>query len=115
VIRIWVAIVALVLAALGGAATVKTNVRGIVVGGPAVTCPRDQPCDPVLKPAFVVFSRAGRTPVRARIGPSGGFAVHLAPGRYAIRLAPPQRRLTPSSVRVPAAGVVHLRLVVRAQ
>jgi hypothetical protein len=114
VVRIAVAAIALLLATCAAAATPTPNVRGVVVGGPVTVCPPGEPCDPSPKAIFVAFSRAGHSPVRARIGPTGLFALYLRPARYAIRLSPPQgARLTPTSVRVPARGVVRLRLVVR--
>jgi hypothetical protein len=75
------------------------NVRGTLVGSPAA--------------AFVLFSRPAKPTVRVRVS-GGAFAVHLAPGVYTIRLAPPgSGRVTPASVRVPRTGIVRLRLVVQ--
>jgi hypothetical protein len=61
---------------------------------------------------MLVFTHRGHTAARILVGASGGFRLHLAPGRYRIRAAPPpaQGRLTPSAVRVPRRGVVHLQL-----
>ena len=64
---------------------------------------------------FVDFSQPGKTDVRARVDPSGAFAVHLDPGSYSISLAPPsfKGKLDPSQVLVPKNGTVLLHLVVR--
>jgi hypothetical protein len=114
VIRIAVAVVAFLLATFVAGGTPKPNVRGVVVGVPVVACPPGEPCDPAVRAVFVAFARRDHTPVRARIRPGGAFALYLRPGSYSIRLLPPQRgRLTPSIVRVPARGVMRLRLVVR--
>jgi hypothetical protein len=73
-----------------------TNVRGTLTG---------------LSQVYLVFSRStGST----RIHAGNPFALHLAPGAYAIKLAIPKGRIIkPASVRVPSAGVIHLRLVVQ--
>jgi len=114
VIRSAVAALAFFLVTCGAAASIKPNVRGVVIGGPATVCPPGEPCDPAPKPTFVAFLRSRHAPVRARIGPTGRFAVYLRPARYTIRLGPIQTgRLSPAAVRVPRQGVVRLRLVVR--
>jgi hypothetical protein len=113
VVRVAIAAFALLLATCAAAETPRPNVRGVVVGGPVTICPSGEPCDPPPKAIFVAFSRAGHTPVRARIGPTGQLALYLRPARYTIRLSPPQGgRLTPTNVRVPVKSVVRLRLVV---
>ncbi len=73
-----------------------TNVRGTLTG---------------LSQVYLVFSRAtGST----RIHAGSPFALHLAPGAYAIKLAIPKGRIIkPASVRVPSTGVIRLRLVVQ--
>ena len=114
--RIVAIALALVLAfASGATATPSRNVRGVLVRGPAtVGCYPGEPCDPP-GPSMLIFSRAGRVAARIRVGASGGFALHLAPGRYAIRVAPPPLvgRLVPATVRVPRVGAVRLRLAIR--
>ena len=61
---------------------------------------------------MLVFSQSGRPDVTVRVGAGGAFAVHLDPGAYTIRAAPPPLRaqLEPSLVRVPATGTVELLL-----
>jgi hypothetical protein len=90
------------------------NVSGVLDRGPATTCPTGEPCDPLIATVYVVFSQAGKPDVRASVDPSGAFAVHLDPGAYTIAAAPPllNRKLTPSSVRVPAQGAVTLHLTI---
>ena len=97
-------------------AALAPNVRGTVVGiggGAAPICPAGEPCDPPQTSAVLLFSRPSRPTVSVRVA-GGSFALHLAPGGYAIRVSPSQQgdTLKPSSVRVPRTGVVHLRLVV---
>jgi hypothetical protein len=93
------------------------NVRGTVVGigsgGASPICPVGEPCDPPQTSAVLLFSRPSRPTVSVRVT-GGSFALHLAPGAYAIRVSPsqPGGSVKPSSVRVPRAGVVRLRLVV---
>jgi len=112
--RSAIAALALFLVTCSAAASIKPNVRGLIVGGPVTVCPPGEPCDPVPKPTSVAFFRSRHTPVRARIGPTRRFAVYLRPARYTIRLWPIQiGRLSPATVRVPKEGVVRLRLVVR--
>jgi len=100
---------------VGSSAGVRTtsppNVRGVVVGlESAPICPVGEPCDPPNAAAYVVFSRSGRA-VRARLGASRTFALRLAAGRYAVRVAPSQRgAVSPAVVVVPRRGVVWLRL-----
>jgi hypothetical protein len=77
-------------------ATPTSNVRGTLTG---------------LNHVYVVFSRASGS---TRIHAGSPFALHLAPGAYAIKLAIPKgRSIKPASVRVPSTGVVRLRLVVQ--
>ena len=89
------------------------NVRGTLTGTLRAACPSGEPCDPPQAGAFVLFSRLAKPTVRARVS-GGAFALHLAAGLYRIRLAPPPAsgHVMPASVRVPQAGVVHLRLAV---
>jgi hypothetical protein len=89
------------------------NVRGTVVratGGGG--CYQGEPCDPLPPAMYVVFSR-GSAVTRSRLGVNGTFALHLAPGRYAVTVAPPHGLLTPGSVSVPPVGVIRPRLVER--
>ena len=90
------------------------NVYGTLDRGTAQMCPSGDPCDPVMVGSFVVFSQAGKQDVRTTVSASGEFALHLDPGSYTISAAPLpiNGRLQPSTVRVPAAGKVALRLVI---
>src|SRR2546421_10942480 len=82
------------------------NVTGTIDRGPMPTCPTDEPCDPHMVAALLVFSTPGAPDVRVRVGGDGTFALHLEPGAYTIAAAPPvfQGGLEPSSVRVPKTG-----------
>lgn len=99
-------------AAAGGAPT--PNVRGTLYRGPVTpVCVIEVPCDRPAPGVNLVFSRAGKEPVRVVTRRLGQFGVRLDPGRYDIRLLEPARigsRLSPRTVRVPAAGVVRLEL-----
>jgi hypothetical protein len=90
------------------------NVTGILDRGQTPACPTDEPCDPPAT-SKVVFSSSDRPDVSATLGADGTFALHLDPGSYSIRTAPPafSAVLEPSQVRVPATGTVelHLRIV----
>ena len=85
---------------------------GTVDRGPIATCPADEPCDPPALASSLVFSGSGGASVSARVAPDGSFALHLDPGEYSIAVAPPpfHGAVEPSSVLVPSAGSVVLRL-----
>jgi hypothetical protein len=108
------ALFALLIAPLGGSAPAP-NVVGVLIRPAAAGCYPDEPCDPPPLAAGLVFSTGGRVVVRVRVGAGGRFATHLAPGRYSVRAVPlaPTRKLSPSSIRVPARGILRLRLVIR--
>ncbi|TMC85002.1 MAG: hypothetical protein E6J06_05035 [Chloroflexi bacterium] len=88
------------------------NVTGTIDRGPMPTCPTDEPCDPQMVAALLVFSRPGSPDIRVRVGGDGSFALHLDPGVYTIASAPPvfHGELEPSSVQVPKTGTMTLRL-----
>jgi hypothetical protein len=90
------------------------NVRGTLTGTRIAACPTGEACDPPQAGAFVLFSRLAKPTVRGRVT-GGSFAVHLAAGLYTIKLAPPASsgHVMPARVRVPRAGIVHLKLVVQ--
>lgn len=91
--------------------TPTPNVRGVVLyGATPPGCYPGEPCDPPVKPAFLMFRRAGHLPARARLGVKGGFALHLSPGRYVLVLTPAVAvtRLVPATVLVPAKGSVKV-------
>jgi hypothetical protein len=100
--------------ALAGA-TQAPNVVGVLIRPPAVGCYPGEPCDPVPYGLALAFSRDGRVVARVRVGAIGRFALHLAPGRYAVRATPvPEARtLSPSRIQVPAQGILRLRLQFR--
>jgi hypothetical protein len=114
--RFGVAVLALVLLLAAAAqASPPPNVRGVVAA--SVTrgaCPPGEPCDPHPVGAYVMFARGSRFVARARVV-RGAFALHLAPGRYAVRLLPPPlgARVVPSTVLVPRVGNVTLRITVK--
>jgi hypothetical protein len=106
-------VVSLAFATAAYAATRTPNVKGTVVRSSTGSgCFPGEPCDPPPPATFVVFSRNGQT-TNVRIGAGGAFSVRLAPGLYAVRLAPSRGSLTPATVRVPRIGVAHPRLVQR--
>jgi len=95
------------------------NVRGTVAGTATATktptgCFTDEPCDPPIGAVstYVTFSRVGHAIVRVRVI-GGAFALHLAPGTYAIALTPTAGDISPAKVRVPRTGVVRLHLTVQ--
>ena len=61
---------------------------------------------------MLIFSSAGKPDVSVLVGANGTFAVHLDPGGYTVRAAPPPMHATlePSQVRVPSTGSVELSL-----
>jgi hypothetical protein len=105
---------ALVLGSAAGAATPAPNVVGVLVRPVmTVTCDPSEPCDPPATAIGLAFSRNGRVVARVRVGATNRFALHLAPGRYAVRAVPPLGTLTPTAFRVPQFGLLHLRLQIR--
>ena len=62
--------------------------------------------------AMLIFSRPGTPDVSVFVSGDGTFALHLDPGGYMIRAAPPplKGRLQPADVRVPATGSLQLHL-----
>src|SRR5258708_31578764 len=92
--------------------TTNANVTGVLDRGPVPTCPAGEPCDPPMRATMVIFSRPGAAEVAVFVAGDGSFAVHLDAGQYAIVAAPPAfgGKVEPSSVQVPAAGSVFLRL-----
>jgi hypothetical protein len=107
---IGLAAVGFAAAAAGG--TPAPNVKGTFVRDTTVpSCFPGEPCDQPPLAAFVVFSRNGHS-TRARLGAHGAFAVRLSTGLYRISVLPSRSSsVRPASLRVPAAGVIHPRLV----
>jgi hypothetical protein len=103
----------LLVVSASSATTPLLNVKGTLVRSSATSdCYPGEPCDPLPPALYVVFSRAGKL-TRARLGSNGSFALHLAPGTYAVSEAPPRRTVAPASLRVPRVGVIRPRLVER--
>ena len=88
------------------------NLNGVLDRGPMPTCPTDEPCDPPVGIAILVFSTGSGEEFKVPVGGDGHFAAHLDPGRYSIGAAPPpfKGRVEPSTVDVPQSGTVFLRL-----
>ena len=88
------------------------NVTGKLVRAPVQACPTGEACDPVNVGAMLIFTSAGKPDVSILVGADGTFAVHLDPGGYTIRAAPPPMHATlePSQVRVPSTGSVEISL-----
>ena len=97
-----------------GAAT-SANVRGIVTRGPiAPVCREGVPCNEPVAGVRLAFERAGRRVALERTDANGRFALHLAPGRYVVRLArkPAIGGFAPVTFTVRAGHVVRLRLAI---
>jgi hypothetical protein len=90
------------------------NVTGILDRAQVPACPIDEPCGPPAT-SRVVFSSSGHPDVGANLGSDGSFALHLDPGTYGIRAAPPPLHggIVPAEVRVPATGTVELHLKIQ--
>jgi hypothetical protein len=102
--RALAALAAVVAASSAGATTTPSGLRGLVTRGPIMpVCVAGQPCDAPAKNVTLVFSRYGRVVRRATTTDRGRYRVRLAPGLYAVRLAPKPsigRGLEPVRVRV---------------
>lgn len=114
--RAWWAMVFTAVLALsaGGTNASSPNVRGVLSRGPVMpVCIVGRPCDAPAPGVVLVFSRAGADVKRVTTGAAGRFALRLRPGPYAVRaLRKPLlgSALTPARFRVPASGVLTLRL-----
>lgn len=116
-VRTLVAIVGAAILAVPASSTAGTpqpNVRGQLSRGPVMpVCIAERPCDAPAPGVVLVFSHAGQEVKRLKTGTAGRFAARLRPGIYSVRtLRKPLvgSTLTPARFRVPAAGVVTLRL-----
>lgn len=116
-VRVWVAIAATTLLAVPAASIAGTptpNVRGTLTRGPVLpVCIAGRPCDAPAPDVVLVFSSAGLDVKRVTTGAVGRFALRLRPGTYAVRTAKKPllgSALTPRKFRVPATGVMTLRL-----
>ena len=105
--------VTLMLAASSGGA-LSPNVKGIFVRSPqAAPCYPGEPCDQPPQAAFLLFTRNGHA-IRSRLGGDGTFAVRLASGLYRVSVLPAiGSSVSPPTLRVPRAGVIHPRFVQR--
>ena len=108
-----------VLAAAAVAVTVSTgaaapNVRGTFVrSNQTPICTQGDPCDPPPRATFLLFTRGGHS-IRVTLAANGTFAVRLAAGLYRVSVLPNLgSTVSPASIRVPATGVIHPRLVQR--
>jgi hypothetical protein len=76
-------------------------------------CYPGEPCDQPPQAAFLLFTHNGHT-TRARLGGDGTFAVRLAGGLYRVSVLPAlSSTVSPATLRVPRAGVIHPRFVQR--
>jgi hypothetical protein len=100
------------LAAAASSGASGPNVRGTFVRSTeVVNCSPGEPCDPPPQTAFLLFTRNAHS-TRVRLGATGSFAVRLAAGLYRVTALPNQgSTVSPASIRVPAAGVIHPRFV----
>lgn len=105
--------VALAASATSGGA-LSPNVKGIVVRSPqAMPCYPGEPCDQPPQATFLLFTRNGHA-TRARLDGDGTFAVRLAGGVYRVTVLPSHSStVSPATLRVPRAGVIHPRFVQR--
>jgi hypothetical protein len=106
------AVASVAAAASGGAST--PNVRGTFVRSTQTSvCRQGDPCDPPPQAAFLLFTRLGHS-TRVTLGANGTFSVRLAAGLYTVSVLPGRgSTVTPGTVRVPRAGVIHPRFVQR--
>jgi len=100
------------MAALLALALVASGFHGVVTRGPTQpVCQVGKPCSAPAVGAVLVFSQSGRVAARVRAGTSGRYAVHLAPGFYAVRVSPTPKvgsGLRPREVRVRAGVFARL-------
>jgi hypothetical protein len=91
-------------------ALIASGLHGVVTRGPIQpVCQVGKPCTAPAVGAVLVFSHSGTGTLAARVraGTGGRYAVHLAPGFYAVRVSPSLKvgsGLRPREVRV-RAGV----------
>ena len=116
--RVLAALVGMLALTLGATASSRggasPNVKGTLVRGPVViTCHPNEPCDQPPFASFLVFARNGQS-TRVRLGANGRFAVRLTRGLYRVSVLPSRNAtVTPATLRVPRAGVIHPRFVQR--
>jgi hypothetical protein len=71
------------------AALVLVLLHGVVTRGPTQpVCQVGKPCSAPASGVVLVFSRSGRDVGRVRTDSAGRYAIRLAPGYYAVRVAP---------------------------
>lgn len=102
--RALAALAATLAVSSASAAASSSGLRGLVTRGPiAPVCAAGQPCSEPAKNVTLVFSRNGQVVRPARTNDQGRYRVALAPGLYAVRLAPKPsigRGPEPEQVRV---------------
>jgi hypothetical protein len=116
-VRTLAAIVGVALLAVPVAALAKSpepNVRGTLTKGPvSPVCVAERPCSAPAPGVVLVFSRGDQDVKRVTTGTAGRFATRLKPGTYGVRTLKRSligSRVTPARFKVPANGVVTLRL-----
>jgi hypothetical protein len=116
-VRVSVAVVAAALLAVPAGSLAKEpapNVRGTLSRGPVLpVCIEGRSCDGPAPGVVLVFSRSGREIKQVTTGTAGRFAVRLRPGFHSVRtLRKPLigSGLSPVRFRVPATGILRLRL-----
>ena len=108
------AALAVLAPSVAGANNSASGLRGTVSLTPATPVCRDDDCTKPVRNYTLVFTRAGKSPVRVVTGAEGSYRVMLPPGTYrvsALRLRPPQR-VTPATVRVRRGQVTVVDLLV---
>lgn len=99
--------VALVLAAVAGASTVRSGLYGTVTRGPiAPVCVAEQPCTEPAAGAVLVFWRNGTAVARTTVAADGSYRLHLAAGVYTVRAS--QKRIEPVTARVIVGRMARL-------
>jgi hypothetical protein len=96
------------MSALLALAALVGSLHGVVMRGPTTpVCQLGKPCREPAVGTVLLFSRSGAVVTRVTTGAGGRYAVHVAPGYYAVRLGSTAgigRGLQPRQVRV-RAGV----------
>jgi len=112
-IRLLLAVAALVLAAPAAATAPPTGAFGTVTRGPITPiCRVGNPCDAPASNTLIQFTGNGKT-TRVRTGAGGRYRVRLRPGRYAVsRTSWGPGSIRPASIRVPATRFVHVNLFI---
>ena len=103
VLPLLLAVLVLVLASAGSAAT--SGLRGIVMRGPITpVCAAESLCDAPAKHISIVFVRKGVSH-KATTDATGRYRIALAPGAYAVRIPTGRFGYSPRSAVVPVGRV----------